>query len=536
MMNRSFSVVLDALHLDPANARTIIEDDLADLTASMAALGQLQPIVIRPHNGDGASVQTPQYAVVAGNRRVAAARSLGWNEIEAVELENGNATAVSAAENMVRRAMHPVDQWRAVASLVDNGMSFDDAADALGIEQRHARCLSWLGHMAPEVIEALGMQQQLPSQNTLRAIALVPHDRQVEAIKRATRKGFTDWQQAYSLCVRQRISRRVAIFDHGLMAWDEDLFAEPGSDEQFSTDNIVEFLEFQKKAFDAQVKAAKGRLIPTSLDRLGNPIAPNGWRLSWDAVPKRWKKDDPRKFAGAVATDGYRTGEVITRLVVPVERREQAESLGMDTPKVERPRDPITKAVQGRLAALKGEAVANALDNIVRETNLLGAVRLLLLTLAANNVRIEGQSSDLLSIAAELVDDDGGIKPVEPRGMCALAARAIMGIIHFSHPNTNFGTSGDAAEWIGSFLIASARMPRCDTEEILKGCSGDLLVEIARKYGVDDTGKVSELRKRLVGALPNWSPVDFGAPGPKPGWEVHEADNDEGEEPPPMAA
>jgi len=81
----------------------------------------------------------------------------------------------------------------------------------------------------------------------------------------------------------------------------------------------------------------------------------------------------------------------------------------------------------------------------------------------------------------------------------------------FSAP-TQFHGSGNAAEWIGRFV--RARMPRCDSEDILRGLSGDLLREAARAHGIDDKGSNADLRKRLEGALPDWSPVGFGAPGP----------------------
>ena len=102
---------IDSIHESTDNARRVMSDTLSDdaLRTSIDTLGMLMPILVKP-NGDG-------YVVVAGNRRLAAARALGWDEVPVVTLltskDNIHTAAMSAAENMVRAPMHPVDTWRA---------------------------------------------------------------------------------------------------------------------------------------------------------------------------------------------------------------------------------------------------------------------------------------------------------------------------------------------------------------------------------------------------------------------------------------
>lgn len=65
--------------------------DLSELAESMRTLGLLQPILVRP---DG-----PGWEVVAGHRRLAAAQSLGWDQIFCVSATDlGDAVALLRAE------------------------------------------------------------------------------------------------------------------------------------------------------------------------------------------------------------------------------------------------------------------------------------------------------------------------------------------------------------------------------------------------------------------------------------------------------
>ena len=78
------------LFADPANVRKHGERNLDAIKASLRRFGQQKPIVI-----DAKGI------VVAGNGTLAAAKALGWTEIDAVktDLEGINATAFAIADN-----------------------------------------------------------------------------------------------------------------------------------------------------------------------------------------------------------------------------------------------------------------------------------------------------------------------------------------------------------------------------------------------------------------------------------------------------
>src|SRR5688500_9662156 len=69
------SVPISLLDASPRNPRRD-SADVAELADSMRAHGLLQPIVVRPLND--------RFEIVAGHRRVEAARQLGWTDIQAV--------------------------------------------------------------------------------------------------------------------------------------------------------------------------------------------------------------------------------------------------------------------------------------------------------------------------------------------------------------------------------------------------------------------------------------------------------------------
>jgi ParB/RepB/Spo0J family partition protein len=516
------NIQLESLRPDPRNARRVVSNDDANgMAASLKILGQLQPIVVRPDPGpDGG------WLIVAGNRRVAGARLLGWQAVEAVErndLPDEMAQAVSAAENMARKPMHPVDQWRAVKAMIDEGMSIELAADALGLPLRLARRLAKLGTIAPELLELMLNGAGLPRDHDLALIAAASAEQQIAALEAARREargqGVTWFDVARRLQVA-RIPQARAIFDHGLIAWDEDLFAEPGSEDQFTTTEIEAFLDLQIKALTARAEASRGRIVMVGVNRATGEMAPPaGWEFTWDEVPKRWRRDDPRKLAAAVVLSGPRVGTVSERVIAPepeVTRRARSARIGVDEPPA---RAPVTKAVQARIAAMKAEAVRDRLVAFAREQPIDDLLGLVLLLFGADNLAVRtaahpyGAGDNLLHLVAPLVAADGSAAPVGRDRLREIAIAVIGEIVAFDHPEARF-SSGRVAEWIGRMI--DAQLPRCDTAEILAGFSLPALREIASAHEIGDCPTARELRTRLVGMLPFWKAAAFGAPGPDP--------------------
>jgi ParB family chromosome partitioning protein len=85
--------------------------DLEGLAASLREIGQLQPIVI-----------SSDFQLIAGGRRLAAAKSLGWTEIEA-KIATDLTTAADLLraerdENTCRKAFAPTEEYSLYAALL----------------------------------------------------------------------------------------------------------------------------------------------------------------------------------------------------------------------------------------------------------------------------------------------------------------------------------------------------------------------------------------------------------------------------------
>jgi ParB family transcriptional regulator, chromosome partitioning protein len=126
-------IPLHALVPSPANVRkTGSKIGIDELASSIAAHGILQNLQVRP-------VADEKYQVVAGGRRLAALKLLAKRkEVEkdvavGCNILNGeDDTEISLAENDMREAMHPADQFEAFRKMVDDGRSVEEVAKRFG--------------------------------------------------------------------------------------------------------------------------------------------------------------------------------------------------------------------------------------------------------------------------------------------------------------------------------------------------------------------------------------------------------------------
>jgi DNA modification methylase len=118
---RALAVPIDALVLDPNNARKHDRRNLDTIRASLERFGQRLPIV----------VQRTGNVVRAGNGRVTAARELGWKHIAAVVVDDPDqlATAFGIADNW-SADLATWDPERLLTSLA--GLSIDGTLNGLG--------------------------------------------------------------------------------------------------------------------------------------------------------------------------------------------------------------------------------------------------------------------------------------------------------------------------------------------------------------------------------------------------------------------
>jgi ParB family chromosome partitioning protein len=122
-------VPVDRVRRNPHQPRVAFdEESLAELTASIAAHGVLQPIVVREAADGG-------YELIAGERRLRAARAAGLGEIPAVIRESGTNELLELAlvENLQRSDLNPIEEANAYRELIDRfGLSHEAVARQVG--------------------------------------------------------------------------------------------------------------------------------------------------------------------------------------------------------------------------------------------------------------------------------------------------------------------------------------------------------------------------------------------------------------------
>lgn len=105
-------IYLEQIHLDRAPLRhSVTEESVAQLAEDIKSRGLLQAIVVRARDGGG-------WRLVAGRRRLTAARMLGWITIPARIIEGSELDEIDGlAENVMRLQMNPVEEAEAIRHL-----------------------------------------------------------------------------------------------------------------------------------------------------------------------------------------------------------------------------------------------------------------------------------------------------------------------------------------------------------------------------------------------------------------------------------
>jgi ParB/RepB/Spo0J family partition protein len=112
------------------NSRVVYkESDLSELMASMKKDGLLQPVGVRV-------IEKGRYDCVFGNRRILAAKKLGWVKIAASILERTNdqeRDVLNLVENFKRQNTSVSEDGRMFAKLIEHGLTRSEIAARIGI-------------------------------------------------------------------------------------------------------------------------------------------------------------------------------------------------------------------------------------------------------------------------------------------------------------------------------------------------------------------------------------------------------------------
>src|SRR5690625_1912835 len=107
------------------------EDKIKELAQTLKTHGMIQPIVVRQKKDD-------QYEVIAGERRLRAAKHLGWKTISAIirNLNDTETASIALIENIQREELSVIEEARAYEQLLEmHSLTQEALAQRLGKSQ-----------------------------------------------------------------------------------------------------------------------------------------------------------------------------------------------------------------------------------------------------------------------------------------------------------------------------------------------------------------------------------------------------------------
>ncbi|KUP98209.1 ParB/RepB/Spo0J family partition protein [Thermobifida cellulosilytica] len=146
-------IPLDAITPNPRQPRHHFDEEaLEELTASIAEVGLLQPVVVRKTNrGVGADAK---YELIMGERRWRASQRAGLERIPAIVRETPDNEMLRDAllENLHRQELNPLEEAAAYQQLLDDfGVTHEELAKRIGRSRPHISNTLRLLNLPPSV-------------------------------------------------------------------------------------------------------------------------------------------------------------------------------------------------------------------------------------------------------------------------------------------------------------------------------------------------------------------------------------------------
>ena len=129
------------------------EGSLYELAESIKSQGVMQPVLVRPLPGGNGD-----YEIIAGERRVRAARLAGLDEVPVLvkDVPDEAAAVMALIENMQREDLNPLEEAQGLQRLVHEfSLTHEQAAAAVGRSRSAASNLLRLLNLAPPVQQML---------------------------------------------------------------------------------------------------------------------------------------------------------------------------------------------------------------------------------------------------------------------------------------------------------------------------------------------------------------------------------------------
>lgn len=197
MLNGVSDVPLNKLIRSQANVRRIKAGvSIEDLAEDIARRGLIQSLAVRPVL-DGEGQETGVYEVPAGGRRFEALKLLAKQKrlsktvrVPCIVRTDGIAAEDSLAENTMREALHPLDQFRAFQTLREHGLGDEEIAARFFVTPAVVRQRLKLVAASPNLLD-LYAAGELSLEQLMAFCVTSDHARQ-EAVWEALKRGYNN--------------------------------------------------------------------------------------------------------------------------------------------------------------------------------------------------------------------------------------------------------------------------------------------------------------------------------------------------------
>lgn len=197
---------LDRLQAGKYQPRTRMDEGaLFELAESIKSQGIMQPILVRPLAHEG------RYEVIAGERRMRAARLAGLNEVPVLvrEVPDEAAAVMALIENIQREDLNPLEEAQGLQRLTQEfGLTHEQAAQAVGRSRSAASNLLRLLNLA-EPVQHLLMAGDLDMGHA-RALLALDKARQITAAAEISAKRLSVREAEKLVAQQVRAAGRTA--------------------------------------------------------------------------------------------------------------------------------------------------------------------------------------------------------------------------------------------------------------------------------------------------------------------------------------
>lgn len=198
---------IDQIKISPLQPRQEFDPERINALAnSIREKGVIQPVLVRPRVGN-------DYELIAGERRLRAAKQLGLEEIPAIvrRVSDAELLEISIIENVQREELNPLEEAKAYQRLAQEfGHTQDSIAEKIGKDKSSVSNLLRILNL-PEEVQNFLSQNLITLGHAKALLAFPDQNLQLTYCKAIIEKGWSVRQIENASMPKKRSAKRYAI-------------------------------------------------------------------------------------------------------------------------------------------------------------------------------------------------------------------------------------------------------------------------------------------------------------------------------------